>query len=77
MSKYAGWPTNWSTRKTWRQTCQSCCKDGDPMHHLWIDLWQLTLYASFVGLGILLVASCLATKWAEQAVHDEQYQPVK
>ena len=47
------------------------------MHHLWIDLWQLTLYASFVGLGILLVASCLAKEWAEQAVHDEQYQPVK
>ena len=47
------------------------------MQHLWTDLWQLTLCASFVGLGILLVASCLAKEWAEETCHDDQPPQVK
>jgi len=47
------------------------------MRHLWTALWQLTLCASFVGLGILLVASCLAKVWAEETCPDDQSPPVK
>ena len=47
------------------------------MRHLWTDLWQLTLCAGFVGLGILLVASCLAKEWAEETCPDDQSPPVK